>query len=88
MLVLFVARKQLDVVVKDERNAMIQQKASTMTLSIVTLTLAFAGIAIVELSNRGYALIGGYGYFMAYLSMGIMTLSGVFTWYYGRQLGG
>jgi len=88
LLLLYVAGKQLDEVVKDERNAMIQQKASTMTLSIVSLTLAFAGIAVVELSNRGYALIEGYGYFMAYLSMGIMSLNGVFNWYYGKQLGG
>ena len=88
LLLLYVAGKQLDEVVKDERNAMIQQKASTMTLSIVSLTLAFAGIAVVELSNRGYALIEGYGYFMADLSMGIMSLNGVFNWYYGKQLGG
>lgn len=87
MITLWVAGKQLEEIVNDERTAMIQQKASTMTLSILTVVLAFAGIASVELSFRGYEVIRDYGYFMAYLAMGIMTLNGFFTWHYGKQLG-
>jgi len=87
MITLWVAGRQLEEVVNDERTAVIQQKASTMTLSILTVVLAFAGIASVELSFRGYEAIRDYGYFMAYLAMGIMSLNGVFTWHYGKQLG-
>ena len=85
--VLYVSGKQLDEVVRDERNALIQQKASTMTLSIVTLGLVFGGIAVEELSYRGYETLRGYGSFMTYISMGIMTLNAIFAWYYGGQLG-
>lgn len=88
MIALFLARRQVTDIITDERNALIQYKASTMTLSILTVALAFAGIIIVEFSFRGFEYIRDYGYFMAYLSMGIMTLNAIFTWYYSNQLGG
>ena len=87
ILVLFTASKQVDEVVRDERNALIQQTASTMTLSIITIGLVFAGIAVEELSYRGFEYMRGYGSFMTYIAMGIMTLNSLFTWYYGRQMG-
>ena len=54
MLALYTAGKQLDEVIRDERNAMIQQKASTMTLSVITIGFTFGGILVEELSYRGY----------------------------------
>ena len=87
ILVLYTAGKQLDEVIRDERNALIQQKASALTLSLVTISLAFGGIVMVELSYRGSEAFRDYGYFMAYLAMGIMTLNSLFTWYYGKKLG-
>lgn len=71
----------------DERNAMIQYKASTMTLSILTVGMGLAGVALVELSYMGYDSVSGYGQFLAYLAMGIMVLNIIFTWHYDRQLG-
>lgn len=88
MIALFLARRQVKDIITDERNALIQYKASTMTLSILTVVLAFAGIILVEFSFRGFEYFRNYGYFMAYLAMGIMTLNGFFMWYYGKQLGG
>jgi uncharacterized membrane protein len=87
IMVLFSASRQLDEVLRDERNAMIQYKASTMTLSILTVSMGLAGVALVELSYMGYESVGGYGQFLAYLAMGIMALNNIFTWHYGRQLG-
>ena len=88
ILVLYTAGKQLDEVIRDERSAMIQQKASTMTLSVITIGFTLGGIVVEELSYRGYEYMRGYGSFMAYLAMGIMTLNVFFSWYYGKQLGG
>ena len=87
MLVLYTAGKQLDEVIRDERSAMIQQKASTMTLSIVTIGFTLGGIVVEELSYRGFDYMRGYGSFMTYLAMGIMTINVFFSWHYGRQLG-
>ena len=87
ILVLYSAGKQLDEVVRDERNALIQQKAATITLSITTIGLALAGIAVEEISFRGLEVLRGYGSFMAYLAMGMMVINVFFTWYYGTQLG-
>ena len=87
VMVLFSASKNLDEVLRDERNAMIQYKASTMTLSILTVGMGLAGVALVEFSYRGYESVSGYGQFLAYLAMGIMALDSIFTWHYGRQLG-
>ena len=87
ILVLYLANKQLDEVIRDERNAMIQYKASTITLSIITVVLSLGGILVVELGHRGYETFTGYGYFMAYLGMGIMSLNSLFMMYYGRQMG-
>ena len=86
-LVLISSKKELDEVIRDERLAMIQQKASTITLSIITIGLVLVGIFVEELSYRGFESMKGYGYFMVYLAMGIMTLNVFFTWFYGRQLG-
>ncbi len=88
IMVLFSASKQLDEVLRDERNAMIQYKASTMTLSILTVSMGLAGVVLVELSYMGYESVSGFGQFLAYLAMGIMALNSMFTWHYGRQLGG
>ena len=87
ILVIVTANRRLDEVIRDERNAVIQQKASAMTLSIVTIGLVLVGIAVEELSYRGYESMRGYGSFMTYIAMGIMVLNSLFTWHYGRQLG-
>ena len=88
ILVLYTAGKQLDEVIRDERSAMIQQKASTMTISVITIGFTLGGIVVEELSYRGYEYMRGYGSFMTYLAMGIMTLNVFFSWHYGKQLGG
>jgi len=87
IMVLYSTSKQLDEVLRDERSAMIQYKASTMTLSILTVSMGLAGIILVMLSYRGYESVSGYGQFLAYLAMGMMSLNSMFTWHYGRQLG-
>lgn len=58
-----------------------------MTLSIVTVILSLGGIVVVELSHRWSENLQGYGYFMAYLGMGVMSLNSLLMIYYGRQLG-
>ena len=87
ILVIITANRRLEEVVRDERNALIQQKASALTLSVVTIGLVIAGIAVEELSYRGFEPLRGYGSFMTYIAMGIMVLNSLFTWHYGRQMG-
>ncbi len=85
--ILIFARRRVNEVLTDERVALIQQKASTMTLSIFSVLSAATGLIMVELSFRGYESYGGYGYFLVYLVMGVMTLNSIMTWYYGKQFG-
>ena len=86
-LILIYSKKELDEVIRDERNALIQQKASTITLSITTIGLVLVGIFVEELSYRGFEYLRGYGSLMSYVAMGMMTIYSLFTWYYGRQMG-
>jgi len=86
-IILISSKKQLNEVILDERNALIQQKASTITLSITTIGLVLVGIFVEELSYRGFESMRGYGFFMTYVAMGMMTIYSLFTWYYGRKMG-
>lgn len=87
ILILIQSRNKLDEGLTDERNTVIQKKASTKTLSIVTVVLALSGLAMVEFGHRWFDGVQGYGYFMAYQAMAIQVINSVFMWYYGRQMG-
>lgn len=82
------ARKQVDEVQTDERTVLIQQKASTVTHSVFAVLGAVSGLALLEISYRGYEHLRGYGFFLLYLVMGVVSLNSLLRWYYGKQLGG
>ena len=81
------AKKQMNEVRTDERTVLIQQKASTITLSIFSILAAISGLVFLEFSYRGYEHLRGYGFFLLYLVMGVVSLNSLLRWYYGRQLG-
>jgi uncharacterized membrane protein len=85
---LYLSRKQVSEVVRDERTAIIQQKASSRTIGYVTAITAIAGIILVELSYRGFTEYRLVGYAFAYQACIILGVQGLFTWYYRRQMGG
>ena len=85
---LYLSRKQVSEVVRDERTAIIQQKASSRTLGYITALTGLTGIVLVELSYRGFTEYRLVGYAFAYQAFIMLGVQGLFTWYYRRQMGG
>ena len=88
MIILVIAKKQVDEVLYDERNIIIRQKAATATLNLVIVVFAVLGLGLVETSFWGYPVNRDYGYLFAYIALIIMSINGFYNWYYNNRLGG
>lgn len=84
---IYLCKSRVEGVVEDERVYQIGQKASNVTLRIVTLGLAIGGIVLISLKDiyPGYT---DFGFFMAYASCGILVLYSLFYKHYNREYGG
>ncbi len=87
VVIIILTRKQVKQVQTDERTVLIQQKASTVTLSVFSVASAITGLLMIEFSYRGFEQFAGYGHFLTYLVMGVVSLNSLLMWHYGRELG-
>jgi uncharacterized membrane protein len=87
IVVLITMRRQVTDVLHDERTVAIRAKAASRTLGYVTALTGFLGIALVELSYRGFTEYRSVGYAFAYQANAILVIYALFVWYYGRQMG-
>jgi uncharacterized membrane protein len=85
--VLYTMRRQVTDVLHDERTVAIRAKAASRTLGYMTALTGFLGIALVELSYRGFTEYRWVGYAFAYQANVILGVYALFVWYYGRQMG-
>jgi uncharacterized membrane protein len=84
----FLVRKDQQKLV-DERAQLIQQKASTMSMSVFILGISVVGVVLVTLSNGGYpASFASAGYTLMYSACVLMFLSVFFGAYYRHKYGG
>jgi uncharacterized membrane protein len=88
MIVLVLAKRQVDVVLYDERTKIVREKAANATLGIVTVGFAAVGLGLIETSFWGYAANRDLGYTFAYIAFIIMAINAFFNWYYNNQMGG
>ena len=88
LVILYTAKKQVDVVLFDERTKIIREKAANATLNLVTVSFAFVGLGLIETSFWGYQANREYGYILTNIAFIIMGINAFFNWYYKDRLGG
>jgi uncharacterized membrane protein len=85
---LFVLGKTLTEVTHDERTAIIQNKAASATISIITISMAVVGLSLVFLNWVGIGNYEQIGYLLAYEASFILILDTLLSYYYRKKLGG
>ncbi|KKH95578.1 hypothetical protein EO95_07590 [Methanosarcina sp. 1.H.T.1A.1] len=84
---IYLCKSRVKGVVEDERVHQVGQKASYVTLRIVTLGLAIGGAVLIATRD----LYPGYtdlGFVMAYASCGVLVLYSLFYRHYNKEYGG
>jgi uncharacterized membrane protein len=87
MAIMYNLKSRLEGVVEDERIYQVSQKASRITLQIVALGLALGGAVLIAVRDT-YPGHTDLGFFMAYVSCGVLVLYSLFYGYYNREYGG
>ncbi len=84
---IYIFKNRQEGIVEDERIYQISQKASNVTLRIVTLCLAIGGVVLISMKDLypGYTYLG---LFMTYASCWVILLYSLFYIYYNREFGG
>jgi len=88
MIILYLAKQRVTEIDVDERIILISQKASTATLALSIVTMAFTGLFLIIISRRGYADFEQLGYALDFLALIMMGLRSFFHWHYKHKLGG
>jgi uncharacterized membrane protein len=84
---IYLCKGRVKGVVEDERVYQVSQKASRVTLQIVTLCFALGGSVLIAMRDL-YPQYTDIGFFMAYASCGVLVLYSLFYKYYNREYGG
>lgn len=84
---IYLCKTRLDEVVEDERIRQVSQKASWITYQILVLSFAIGGSVLIAMKND-YPMYSELGFFMAYVSCGVILLYGLLYAYYNREYGG
>lgn len=85
---LFFLRKGLTEVAHDERTAIIQNKAASATIAIITVSMTIIGLSLVFLNWKGIGNYEQIGYLLAYQASFILILNTLLSYYYRKKLGG
>lgn len=84
---IYLCKSRVDEVVEDERICQVGQKASMVAYKIVVLSFAIGGSVLIAMRND-YPMYSDLGFFMAYVSCGVLMLHGLLYMYYNREYGG
>ena len=85
---LFLLRRSLTEIEHDERTVIIQNKAASVTIAIVTVAMTVIGLSLVFLNWGGTEGYEETGYLLAFLACFILILNTVLSYYYRKKLGG
>jgi uncharacterized membrane protein len=88
MVALLISRRSVVEVTHDERSAVIQNRAASATLAIMTVGLAVVGLSMVFLGRQGVGDLEGTGYVLALLANIVMGLNALLYYYYTMRMGG
>jgi uncharacterized membrane protein len=81
----YVLRRRTKEVTKDERTALLYQKAAVATISICVPIIALVGIILFALRGRLSADMAAVGYVLAYVACGLLLVQSALYSYYGRK---
>jgi uncharacterized membrane protein len=81
----YLLRRRTKEVTKDERTALLYQKAASATISICVPIMAVVGIILFALRGRLSVEITTGGYVLAYVSCGLLLVHSAFYSYYARK---
>jgi uncharacterized membrane protein len=85
---LHVLRRGLTEVEHDERTVIIRNRAASVTLAIITVSMAIIGLSLVFLSGQGTGEYEQIGYLLVYQANFILILNALLSYYYRNKLGG
>lgn len=85
---LYFIRRGLTEIVHDERTILIQSKAASATLAIITVSIAIIGLSLIFVSGRGIGNYEQVGYLLAFQANIIIALRVLLNYYYRQKLGG
>ena len=88
MVVLYLSRRKLTEIDRDERTILIRSKAASTTLAITTLGMAIVGISLVILSGQWIGNFEQIGYLLAFQANIILGMNLLLNYYYRNKLGG
>jgi len=88
MIILYLSKQRVTETTIDERTMIISQKASSATLSLSIVAMAFTGLILIILSRQGLVDFEQLGYTLDYAALIMMAIKSYFDWHYKNQLGG
>jgi uncharacterized membrane protein len=85
---LFYLGKSLTEVVHDERTVIIQNRAASATIAIITVSMTVIGLSLILLNWEGIGNYEQIGYLLAFQASFILILNTLLSYYYRKKLGG
>ncbi len=81
----YVLRRRTKEVTKDERTALLYQKAAVATISICVPIMAVIGIVLFALRERLSPEMAAAGYVLAYAACGLLLVHSAFHSFFARK---
>ena len=85
---LYVCKRRMEIIVADERDYQIAEKASRSSLQFFIIINASIGVMLTVLSRSGYPELAPIGLTLTYSATTLLLLYTVFYSYYRRKYGG
>jgi uncharacterized membrane protein len=85
---LFYLGKSLTEVVHDERTVIIQNRAASATIAIITVSMTVIGLSLILLNWEGIGNYEQIGYLLAFQASFILILNTLLSYHYRKKLGG
>jgi putative transcriptional regulator len=81
----YLLRRRTKEVTKDERTALLYEKAAGATIRFCVPLVAVVGIILFALRDRLSPEMGAVGYVLAYVACGLLIVHSAFYSYYSRK---
>ena len=87
MAFLVIVRSKTDIRI-DEREKMVREKAAQMAYAIFAPTIGLGAVLLILLAQGEFYFLEAIGIVLAYLSLFLIALYAIFTFYFDRKFGG
>ncbi len=85
MVLIYVLKRRVTEVTKDERTVLLYQKAATATISICVPIMALVGIILFALRERLSSEMAAAGYVLAYVACFLLLVHSALYSFYARK---